>query len=173
MCQMALQQRRDVTRAQTMSKYSKPGLINFVIRLLLRTSYATLDYSHILLPLGIFFFKFLEWWYSENKLAPQSRPVPRPPRAAPVRPSAHPFIHSDRVLTLWLRQQRAASGVTLPADRTKCPLCGDTRVNPALLPASGYAFCYPCIHNHVEQHGCCPVTLAPASVDTIRKLYES
>ena len=96
MCQMALQQRRDVTRAQTMSKYSKPGLINFVIRLLLRTSYATLDYSHILLPLGIFFFKFLEWWYSENKLAPQSRPVPRPPRAAPVRPSAHPFIHSDR-----------------------------------------------------------------------------
>jgi len=87
-----------------------------------------------------------------------------------IRSSIHSF---GPMLTLWLRQQRAASGVTLPADRTKCPLCGDTRVNPALLPASGYAFCYPCIHNHVEQHGCCPVTLAPASVDTIRKLYES
>jgi len=32
-------------------------------------------------------------------------------------------------------------------------------------------FCYPCIHAYVEAHGRCPVTLMPAELDDIRKLY--
>ena len=55
-------------------------------------------------------------------------------------------------------------------DRNECPLCHRLRTNPALLP-SGYVFCYPCIYAHVEEHQQCPVTLVPAQLDDIRKLY--
>jgi peroxin-12 len=42
-----------------------------------------------------------------------------------------------------------------------------------MTTVSGYAFCYPCIFTHVQQHGRCPVTHIPATVDSIRRLYQS
>jgi hypothetical protein len=41
------------------------------------------------------------------------------------------------------------------------------------VSASGYAFCYPCIFRHVQQHQRCPITLIPMSVEQIRKIYEA
>lgn len=51
--------------------------------------------------------------------------------------------------------------------------CRQRRVNPAMLAVSGYAFCYPCLFNHVSEAHCCPVTRIPATLDHIRKLYEA
>lgn len=45
--------------------------------------------------------------------------------------------------------------------------------NPATIATSGYVFCYPCAFNAVMTHGSCPVTLLPASLDHVRKLYEA
>jgi hypothetical protein len=39
------------------------------------------DYGRLVLPLSVFLFKFLEWWYSnENLISPPKRdPIPPPP----------------------------------------------------------------------------------------------
>ena len=47
------------------------------------------------------------------------------------------------------------------------------RTNPAMTSASGYTFCYPCLFNFVTREQCCPVTRIPASIDSIRRLYQS
>jgi peroxin-12 len=46
------------------------------------------------------------------------------------------------------------------------------RTNPALLAASGYVFCYPCLRAHLDLHSHCPVTLEPATQDQIWKIYQ-
>ncbi|RKP10482.1 Pex12 amino terminal region-domain-containing protein [Thamnocephalis sphaerospora] len=110
-----------------------------------------LDWLKVLLPMGMFFFKFLEWWYaSDYHKRTQVRPIPPPPE--PVQPDEH--------------------GLPLPADPNICPICLKHRTNPAALP-TGYAYCYPCIFHHVEEHGRCPVTLARVELEQIRKLYTS
>ena len=75
---------------------------------------------------------------------------------------------------------RGANGEALPlsvggmlSSMLKGALLWQARTNPAMTTVSGYAFCYPCIFTHVEQHGRCPVTHIPATVDTIRRLYQS
>ncbi|KAJ1719390.1 ubiquitin-protein ligase peroxin 12 [Coemansia erecta] len=121
------------------------GLRNIVARLL----GGGLDVLRVALPLAIFFYRFLEWWYrSDFHQRVQQKPVPPPPM--PLRP------HPD--------------GVGVPVDQTVCALCGRPRTNPAMLP-TGFVFCYPCIHRHVADAGTCPVTLTLATVGDIRKLY--
>ncbi len=120
-------------------------------RLLLRLLHVVADYSKYLLPLAIFFFKFLEWWYAENRGPAQAMPTPPPPEPA----------------------KRAAEGVPLPQDRSACPLCLEMRTNPGMAASSGYVFCYPCIFNYVKQHQRCPVTHLPTTIDQVRKIYEA
>ncbi|KAJ2528905.1 ubiquitin-protein ligase peroxin 12 [Coemansia sp. RSA 1937] len=118
---------------------------NLVARLLA----GGLDMLKVALPLSIFFYRFLEWWYrSDFHKRVQQTPVPPPPM--PPKP------HTD--------------GVAVPEDQSLCPLCKNLRTNPAMAP-SGYVFCYPCIHRHLSDIGTCPVTLARAHPDAIRKLY--
>ncbi|KAJ2878311.1 ubiquitin-protein ligase peroxin 12 [Coemansia asiatica] len=108
-----------------------------------------LDLLKVALPLSIFFYRFLEWWYrSDFHRRVQQTPVPPPPM--PMRP------HPD--------------GVAVPFDQTICPLCEKKRTNPAMA-SSGYVFCYPCIHKHVSDQGTCPVTLTKVDPAAIRKLY--
>lgn len=53
-------------------------------------------------------------------------------------------------------------------------VCGvQLRTNPAMVEVSGFTFCYPCAFRHVSEHGCCPVTRFPATVDNVRRLYQS
>ncbi|KAK6915322.1 Pex, N-terminal [Dillenia turbinata] len=65
----------------------------------------------------------------------------------------------------------AKDGIPLPLDRKICPLCSQKRANPSVLTASGFVFCYACIFKYVSQYKRCPITLMPANVDHIRRLF--
>ncbi|EFJ53139.1 hypothetical protein VOLCADRAFT_127336 [Volvox carteri f. nagariensis] len=127
-----------------------------LVRGLLAARWLLEDHARSSLILAVFGFKALEWWYStaEGSLA-RSKVLPPPPPPPPPRPVPPP------------------GGVGLPADPSDCPLCRKRTTNPATIATSGYVFCYPCAFNHVMQHGCCPVSLLPAGLDHVRKLYEA
>lgn len=119
---------------------------------LLSGAYTVLDYAQTGLIAAVFFFKMMEWWYQsaeERMSAPTVYPPPPPPPPPKV----------------------AKEGIPLPPDRTICPLCSQKRANPSVVAVSGFVFCYACIFKYVSQYKRCPVTLMPASVDQIRRLF--
>jgi peroxin-12 len=121
-------------------------------RVLLNCMYTSLDYAQTGLIAAVFFFKMMEWWYQsaeERMSAPTVYPPPPPPPLPKV----------------------AKDGLPLPPDRTLCPLCCQKRNNPSVLSASGFVFCYSCIFKSVSQHKRCPITLMPATVEQIRRLF--
>lgn len=120
---------------------------------LLLSSGQQLAGRHVLLK-HICHVQLLEWWYTsaEEKLGAQQA-LPPPPPPPPPKPSPN--------------------GLQLPDDATLCPICKRKRTNPAMASVSGYVYCYPCIFGSIDQHGCCPVTRLPATVDQIRRLYQS
>ncbi|KAI1319541.1 ubiquitin-protein ligase peroxin 12 [Mortierella claussenii] len=112
----------------------------------------SLDFLKVLLPMSIFFFKFLEWWYQsdyyrKSSTAGDTAEVPPPERVKP-----HP------------------EGLALPRTANICPICLKTITNATAL-SSGYVYCYPCAYKQVEDHGRCPVTLMKCRTDDLRKLY--
>ncbi|RHZ59980.1 hypothetical protein Glove_360g37 [Diversispora epigaea] len=111
------------------------------------------DFLKILLPMSIFFFKFLEWWYSSefSKRASGDNDIEMPPPD---------MIPPD------------SRGIPLPESTNICPLCTNNLANPTAIP-SGYVFCYTCIHHHVEEFGCCPITLIKINIDELRRVYNS
>jgi hypothetical protein len=110
------------------------------------------DFTKYLLPLAIFFFKFLEWWYADNNKAmvTQQEPIPPPPTPPSVAPGG---------------------ALSLPPDRSHCPICKKPRVNPTMIP-SGFVFCYTCVHPYVQEHGICPITKMPTSVERLRRIFD-
>ena len=124
------------------------------IRRLLRTApRLLLDSLRLLLPTAIFFYKFLEWWYSPGSPARSLSasplgPVIPPPRMILPHPQGIPF-------------DKALYGV--------CPICKNGINNATALP-SGYVYCYRCAYDHVSRHGRCPVTLLPARPWQLRKI---
>lgn len=122
------------------------------LQTLLRGSFMLSDGLTYTLPLAVFFFRFLDWWYIfGEKLA-----AGEPPRIQP--PSPPEF--------------------TLP-DPTLCPICFKHRTNPAVsvsgsyLLIQGFCFCYTCLHDYVTSHGSCPVSSQTMSPAQIRKIYEA
>ena len=118
---------------------------------LLRARHFAADYAQGGLMLCVVGFKLMEWWYgsAEEKVTSSLvLPVPPPP---PVPPP-----HRDGVAPT----------------RGSCPLCG---ASPAATPAapacSGYACCHACLTAHIREHGACPVTLLPARLEDVRKLF--
>ncbi|KAI8866347.1 hypothetical protein GQ42DRAFT_165560 [Ramicandelaber brevisporus] len=164
----SLVDRDRLERELVRSMWSRMSLLQMVKYVLARGITSVLDALKIVLPLSIFLYRFIEWWYSSrfaNASADggsgsggggggigneQGAPIPLPPARTP----AHP------------------KGVPLPESVKHCPLCERDKVNPAMLP-SGYAFCYPCIFRYVEREGCCPVSLQLFNVNDIRKLYDN
>eukprot|EP00250_Pteridium_aquilinum_P010557 c19472_g1_i1 orf=331-1494(+) len=129
-----------------------PRLAQAFQRAALKTIYNTLDFAQTGLIASVFLFKMMEWWYQsaeERVTAPTVYPAPPPPPA----PKA------------------AEKGIPLPKDKRVCPLCMKKRTNPALVASSGFVFCYPCIFPYVSQFNRCPVTLIPAAVNQIRRLF--
>ncbi|KAL3564934.1 hypothetical protein D5086_032980 [Populus alba] len=119
---------------------------------LLSCAYTMLDYAQTGLIAAVFIFKMMEWWYQsaeERMSAPTVYPPPPPPPAPKV----------------------AKEGIPLPPDRTICPLCSQKRANPSVVTISGFVFCYACIFKYLSQYNRCPVTLMPANVDQIRRLF--
>lgn len=93
----------------------------------------------------------LEWWFltGEEQLMEAGRRIPPPPP----------------------QYSKHDTGIDLPGDLELCPLCHLHRVAPSLISTSGYVFCYKCAFQHVNQHGCCPVTRICASLDDIHRLF--
>lgn len=101
--------------------------------------------------MGLFLFKFAEWWYSPaNTSTVRKLPVPPPPSHVPP----------------------ARNGISLPSNATLCPLCLQERTSPAATPA-GYVFCYSCLIAYVSNHQKCPVSGVGCEVNEVRKVYES
>ena len=138
-------------RALAMAQLAGGGPVGFARRIVQHMLHFVLDYAKFILPLGIFLFNFFHWWYAENRLPSQSLPLPPPPDQA----------------------KRAPAGLALPDDPNACAVCRQARTNPAVLTSSGYVFCYPCVAQQVKDHGRCPVTHLPSTIDQIRKLYEA
>lgn len=139
-------------RTQELERLRGPSWLKAVQRVLLTGIYTTLDYAQTGLIAAVFFFKMMEWWYqsAEERM---SAPTIYPPPPPPPPPKA------------------AADGIPLPPDRTLCPLCSQKRANPSVNTVSGFVFCYACIFKYVSQYKRCPVTLMPATVEDIRRLF--
>ncbi|KAJ3304696.1 hypothetical protein HDV03_002381 [Kappamyces sp. JEL0829] len=60
------------------------------------------------------------------------------------------------------------AGLKIPRNG-HCPICTEPLANPAML--NGVVYCYSCIFSSVQEFSKCPVTLLPASPDSIRKIY--
>lgn len=139
-------------RSNERERLRGPPWLKAVQGVLLTCGYAVLDYAQTGLIAAVFGFKMMEWWYQsaeERMLAPTVYPPPPPPPPPKV----------------------AKEGIPLPADRTLCPLCSQKRANPSAITVSGFVFCYACVFKYVSQYNRCPVTLVPASVDHIRRLF--
>jgi len=150
---LIFRQRRMGSTASSSVKQQAAGFKAFLRGLAFSYPRILLDSLKVILPTAIFFFKFLEWWYSPSSPArslstsPAGPAIP-PPRLLPPHPKG------------------------LPVDPTKygqCPICLGPINNATALP-SGYVFCFRCAHDHVEKHGRCPVTLLPARIWQMRKI---
>ncbi|KAH8412892.1 hypothetical protein KR009_006531 [Drosophila setifemur] len=100
-----------------------------------------------------FFLQFVQWWYSND----QRRKV----GGTLVNPEAMPM----KELTEELRQ-------TLPK-RGECPVCLLPIQTPTACSVSGYVFCWKCIVTHMKEHGSCPVTNYPISLEDLVRIYET
>ncbi|XP_068653652.1 peroxisome biogenesis protein 12 [Aristolochia californica] len=139
-------------RSRERERLRGPPWLKALQRVLLSCIYTTLDYAQTGLITAVFFFKMMEWWYQsaeERMSAPTVYPPPPPPLPPKV----------------------AEDGIPLPPDKTICPLCSQKRANPSVVSVSGFVFCYTCIFKYVSQYKRCPVTLMPAAVDQIRRLF--
>ena len=141
------------TTASSSVKQQAAGVKTFLRRLVFSSPQLLLDSLKVILPTAIFFFKFLEWWYSPSSPArslstsPAAPAIP-PPRLLPPHPKGLPID---------------------PAKYGQCPICLGPINNATALP-SGYVFCFRCAHDHVEKHGRCPITLLPAKIWQMRKI---
>ncbi|CAI0385203.1 unnamed protein product [Linum tenue] len=139
-------------RSRERERLRGPPWLKAVQGALLRCSYTMLDYAQTGLIAAVFFFKMMEWWYQsaeERMSAPTVYPPPPPPPPPKV----------------------AKEGISLPNDRTMCPLCSQKRANPSVVTVSGFVFCYACIFKYISQYNRCPITLMPSNVDQIRRLF--
>ncbi|XP_031502803.1 peroxisome biogenesis protein 12 isoform X1 [Nymphaea colorata] len=140
------------SRTNEYQRLRGPAWLKTIQKIVLSSVYAALDYAQTGLIASVFFFKMMEWWYQsaeERMSAPTVYPPPPPPPPPKV----------------------AEGGISLPPDRSLCPLCTQKRANPSVVSVSGFVFCYACIFKYVSQYKRCPITLMPVNIDQIRRLF--
>ncbi|PKI82735.1 Pex12p [Malassezia vespertilionis] len=113
------------------------------------------------LPASIFFFKFLEWWYSPSNPRRRSNDDGDAATTKNIAPPEPLLPSEDGVLIIRPETWKDPRILTQPAPSTDpfadaepprgllhnaCPLCGVAPIQNAALLASGYAFCYTCAH---------------------------
>ncbi|SDA01744.1 BZ3501_MvSof-1269-A2-R1_Chr8-2g09830 [Microbotryum saponariae] len=106
-----------------------------------------------LLPTSIFFFRFLEWWYSpeggygrlrrKGGAGAEGKALRAPPPAP---------LSKDHA-----------------AEMGMCCVHNGPMVNPTALP-TGWLGCYKCVHGWVEEEGACPVTGSSVALRELRKI---
>ncbi|WFC96474.1 ubiquitin-protein ligase peroxin 12 [Malassezia brasiliensis] len=109
------------------------------------------------LPASIFFFKFLEWWYSPSNPrrrrgddgagtggAPVQPPAPLRPSDAGVMTHRPPTYQDAHILTRGLPDAGLFADDEAPPAlvHNVCPLCGAAPIQNACVLGTGYAFCY-------------------------------
>ncbi|KAL1935220.1 hypothetical protein VTP01DRAFT_4360 [Rhizomucor pusillus] len=105
-----------------------------------------IEFLKFMLPMSIFFYKFLEWWYSSEFARGGAALAAAADGDAPNAIPPPEKLMPD------------PDGIQLPKKPNTCPLCDASPINnPSALP-SGYVFCYTCAYRYVEEHGRCPVT---------------
>lgn len=143
-----------------LSRYNSQGwiatLAAYLRRKYLQTRFFVNDHATSALVLLVFGFKVVEWWYTSAEERMQGSmgpfPVPPPPPAVPPRGGMY----------------------SLPKNDSICAICREKRVNPTMVPQSGYVFCYTCVFRHVEKHNTCPVTgLCHIETSDLRRLFSS
>ena len=151
--QLISRQREMGSTASSSVKQQAAGFKAYLRSLVFSSPQFLLDSLKVILPTTIFFFKFLEWWYSPSS----------PARSLSASP-AGPAIPPPRLLTPHPK------GLSVdPTKYGQCPICLGPIHNATALP-SGYVFCFRCVHGHVEKHGRCPITLLPARTWQMRKI---
>ncbi|KAG2217287.1 hypothetical protein INT45_005389 [Circinella minor] len=134
----------------------------------LSTSFSTMsgifskviEFLKVLLPMSIFFYKFLEWWYSSEFARGGNAGALGDGEAENTIPPPEKLKADPR-------------GTPVPNTRNTCPLCLTSPINnPTALP-SGYVFCYTCAYHYVEEHNRCPVTWTKVErgVEGLTKVY--
>lgn len=136
------------------------------------------------LPASIFFFKFLEWWYSPDN-ARRRRPgasgsgADKDGKVFTLDPPKILLPHVKGVVYEKLQQFKE---LAFPKTRlgletldeedyegqtykkaglthNGCPICGSAPINNPTAFPSGYVCCYTCSFAYVEEYQRCPVTL--------------
>ncbi|EDW45443.1 peroxisome assembly protein 12 [Drosophila sechellia] len=100
-----------------------------------------------------FFLQFVQWWYSND----QRRKV----GGTLINPEAMPRKQLPKEVQQSLPQ------------RGECPVCLLSIQTPTACSVSGYVFCWKCIVSHMKEHGTCPVTQYPISLDDLVRIYET
>lgn len=160
----------------------------FALQMLRSSPFIFFEALKYALPASIFFFKFLEWWYSPDNSRRRRRGRGgggntgsgeaggsdemyklEPPRV--LSPNRHGVLFNKASDYKDPYVPRSKLAPTLDEDgdlqstkdsllHNSCPLCGATPMNnPCALP-TGYVFCYTCAFAYVEENKRCPVTLA-------------
>lgn len=141
---------------------AKPSKLEILLRCLRLGPQMALEGLKVFLPASIFFFKFLEWWYSSSYARARlssAKKTDGPPalRAPPTKLEPHPE-------GLWGKEAEGE----LPKAGT-CVVCRGHVVNPTALP-TGYVGDYRCLFDYVEKEGKCPVTRLKVSTEDLRKV---
>jgi peroxin-12 len=136
------------------------------------------------LPASIFFFKFLEWWYSPDNARRRrsgggGSGRDEDGKTFNLSPPKILLPHLQGVVYEKLQQFKE---IAIPKTRlglndeedqyddtdrqekkglthNACPICGTAPINNPTAFPTGYVCCYTCAFAYVEEHNRCPVTL--------------
>ncbi|KAI8385038.1 Pex12 amino terminal region-domain-containing protein [Radiomyces spectabilis] len=147
-------------KTQASQQTATSSLFNSPLRAASGIFSKVIEFLKVLLPMSIFFFKFLEWWYSSEFARGGNTGSLGDEESANVIPPPEKIKPDPR-------------GTKLPTTPNTCPICLSSPINnPTALP-SGYVFCYTCAFRYVEDHGRCPVTWIKVSrgAEDLTKIY--
>ena len=131
-----------------------PTIIKRSLTLIPLLSFEALKF---LLPTSIFFFRFLEWWYSSEGGASRLRKKGSAGSSGQALRAPAP----PKMMTGGNGIGRVNSGI--------CVVHQGVMVNPTALP-SGYLGCYKCLFTFVEEHKMCPVSGVKVELSELRKI---
>ncbi|ORY75360.1 Pex12 amino terminal region-domain-containing protein, partial [Leucosporidium creatinivorum] len=125
-----------------------PSYSTIFLRSLSLAPLLTFEALKFLLPTSIFFFRFLEWWYSPDGGSSRLR------GKGGGKGSSGAALRAPTSATATATVGRM-EGLKTPPGKGVCPVHEGPLVNPTALP-TGWVGCYKCLHTWVEEKGCCP-----------------
>lgn len=164
--------------------------VAFTLAMLRSSPFIFFEALKYALPASIFFFKFLEWWYSPDNARRRrsgggGSGGEKEGRLFNLEPPKVLLPHIQGVLYEKLEKFKEIAipktrlgletdsdeeeGGTLEAHERKglthngCPICGAAPINNPTAFPTGYVCCYTCSFAYVEEWHRCPVTLKRVS----------